>query len=110
MFSIKPGASIRGIRSEILLGLMVVHSVFEEHGIDMTLTEGEGGTHGNGSLHYVGLAVDIRNFNISPNQIDIMKKKIFKGLGNDETHVSEFDFVLESDHFHLEYQPKTQSR
>lgn len=112
MLSIKPGASVRGLRAETLLGLMVAYSVFDKFGIDMTLTEGEGSTHGYGSLHYVGLAVDIREFNVPDHLLPAVREAIHKALGNDDAKgiVSEYDFVLESDHFHLEFQPKTQSR
>lgn len=101
MFSIKPGARIRGIAPETVLGLLIVYSVFNDHNLDFVLTEGTGGKHARGSLHYVGLAADGRRSNVPPHLVNTIKDEVSTALGE------EFDFVLEPDHFHLEFQPKT---
>jgi hypothetical protein len=101
--SIKSGAEIARIRPEILLGLIIVNSVFTKYNVELVVTEGTGGAHMNGSLHYSGLAVDIRSKHIIPS---------FKGGAINDCRVAlgeDFDFILEAEgtdneHLHLEYQ------
>ena len=102
MISIKAGASIRGIRSEMLLALQIVEGVYAQHQIPLVITEGTGGTHSEGSLHYVGLALDLRSSNVSDNLKAGIVSELKQLLG------AEFDFVVEGDHFHVEFQPKAQ--
>lgn len=103
MIAIKPGAKIEGIRPEILLGVCVVHSVFQTYSVPlMTITEGTGGKHMEGSKHYQGLAVDIRSKNIPEMAKNAILKECQVNLGEN------FDFLLEQageagEHFHLEY-------
>lgn len=106
MISIKPGAKIEGIKAEILLGLQVVNSVFERYGIGLVITEGTGGRHMQGSLHYQGLAIDIRSKNIpdTATRTSILIECI-EHLGKD------FDMILEcadtdNEHLHIEFDPK----
>ena len=108
VMKIKPGASVRGLEPEMLIGLAVVEEVFAKGNIPLVVTEGTGGTHMPGSLHYEGLAVDIRSRDIAPAAIETVRKEIYAALGNDDKLgiKSEFDFVVEGDHFHLEFQPK----
>lgn len=106
MLSIKPGVKLLGIRSEILIGLHIVEEVINSLGYDTTLTEATGGKHMPDSLHYKGLAVDIRSKDISLNTTKANVIKHAKSsLGN------EYDFILEdedgpNEHFHLEWDPK----
>lgn len=91
------------------VGLLVLYSVFQKHGLDLMLTEGTGGKHAVGSLHLVGLADDYRSFTVPAELVDTIRKEVYVALGNDAAKgiKSEFDFVLEDTHFHLEFQPKT---
>lgn len=66
----------------------------------MRLTSGTEGKHSPGSLHYVGLAIDIGLLNIPQNTRIIIRDSARDALG------LEYDVVLESDHLHIEYQPK----
>lgn len=101
MISFKPGAELAGLRAEILFGLLVVKDVFETYGLDLVVTEATGGNHMQGSLHYRGLAVDIRSRDIPTEQ---MKKDVLiickEKLGKN------FDMILEVNHYHLEMDPK----
>lgn len=106
MITIKEGAKIKGIQPEILVGLAIIDKVFTKYGIDLIITEGTGGVHMQGSLHYVGQALDIRSNRIS----DVtMKKAILNEcqilLGD------EYDMIIEdleqpNEHYHAEFQPK----
>lgn len=106
MISIKEGAKIIGIQSESILGLCIVSKVFEKFVVELVITEVTGGAHKTGSLHYAGLAVDIRSKNITD---DLLKKLI---LENCKSRLGKnFDMILENEgqdneHFHLEVDPK----
>ena len=105
MISIKPDVSILGLKPEALLGFFIASSVFDRHGFDTILTSGGEGRHSRGSLHYSGLAFDLRSKHL-PSPI---KKKVLKDLRR--CLGKSFDALLESEgraneHFHIEYQPK----
>ena len=51
-----------------------------------------------GSLHYAGCAVDLR---FPPDNAAGLKAALAEALGGD------YDVVLEADHIHVEFQPKT---
>lgn len=102
MIRVKDGVKLSGLRPEILLAIYVIDGIYESNGINYTyITSCTDGKHGRGSLHYVGLAVDIRT-NIIPSQgeKDKIREQIAYSLGQ------EYDVVLESTHLHIEYQPK----
>ena len=95
----KSGVLFRGVKPELLLGLSVADGFYERNGQrEMVITSLADGTHGVGSLHYVGYAADLRIWNID--DIEIFADGLSTELG------SEFDVVLETDHIHIEYQPK----
>lgn len=100
---LKAGVSLKGIRNELLIGLLVADRVYEAHGIDMVITAGSDGRHSPGSLHYLGLAADIRTNNVLPGQLESILIGLKDALGGEH---SEFDVVNENDHLHIEYQPK----
>ena len=99
---IKPGVSIAGLRPEIVSGLAELREVCRDFKAPFVITSGTDGKHGTGSLHYVGLAVDLRRtddplrFGLAEQMLAAFKQ----ALG------AEFDAVLEKDHFHIEFQPK----
>lgn len=100
MIKLLPGCSIRGIREELSLGLIIAGFIFYKHGALLELTHCTDGTHGIGSLHYVGQAGDIRTFTLTEDLRDKILAEIKLYLG------AEFDFFFENDHFHMEFQPK----
>jgi hypothetical protein len=102
MLYIKPGAKMSGLRPEILLAAICAERVFDAmtDGHDLCITEATGGKHGVGSLHYVGCAIDIRTRGIPPGLLVRIRDMIAEKLG------TEYDVVLESDHIHIEFQPK----
>lgn len=64
------------------------------------MTEGTGGKHGVGSLHYVGLAADLRTSNVPAPFVGVIAVDLRMALG------AEYDVVVEETHLHLEFQPK----
>ena len=100
MLLLKQGARVAGLRPEILLAVVVAERVCAEIGVDCVVTACVDGVHKAGSLHYCGLAVDLRSRDFRPGDLDKAIARIKQCLGAD------YDAVLEKDHLHLEYQPK----
>ena len=97
---LKDGVILAGLQIEMRPGLIVADRLWRKYGHELVLTCGLNGSHSAGSLHYYGLAVDCRTFYFDPEEL----LDLFQELK--ETLPSEFDVVLESDHIHLEYDPK----
>ena len=100
--NIKEDVLMNGIKPELVLGLQLALTYFQDQGIeDMVITSIVDGRHGIGSLHYVGYAADLRIWAIPDDKLAEFTVGLATHLG------SEFDVVLESDHIHIEFQPKT---
>lgn len=100
--ALKSSARITGVRPETLFAMRVAEGVFEDRKLGlMTVTSCADGKHSPGSKHYVGGAFDIRTRDIPQDQWQIVAGDIRERLG------SEFDVVVEKDHFHIELDPKT---
>lgn len=102
---IKDGVKINGVKPEIVLALLVIQPIFRRFGYDMVITEVTGAKHSRGSLHYVGLAADLRSKHLSNEHKNLILIQAQAALG------PEFDIILEArnqdnEHYHLEYQPK----
>lgn len=80
--------------------LQVARDAFNEVGADAIITSAIDSKHGNGSLHYVGHALDFRTKHIEKAQASLVADIMAIALGDD------YDVVLESDHLHCEFQPK----
>ena len=100
----KADVKIRGIRSELLAGLMVCDDVYRDWATNsMTVTSVVDSRHSETSLHYDGAAADLRTRNVSPENWASLTAALKEAL------TDEFDVVLEADHIHLEFQPKRPS-
>lgn len=97
MIAIKTGVRIRGMQPEILLAVVVAHELFREQAQTLTITSCTDGDHKAGSHHHTGCAVDLRLPTAKP---DSVVAQLANRLGAD------YDVILESDHIHLEYDPK----
>jgi hypothetical protein len=98
---IKPGVKIAGLTTNMQLALDYAEEVYEKFGHSLIITEAyaESG-HIKNSKHYEGNAVDIRIWNLG-SDVHRIFGQIKRGL--DEYG---FDIILESDHIHIEYDPK----
>lgn len=67
---------------------------------DLTVTSISDGKHGANSLHYKGLAFDCRISDKTATQTKLFATQLKTALGPD------YDVVLESDHIHVEFDPK----
>ena len=69
-------------------------------GREAIITSAKDRTHSSNSLHYKGLAIDIRTSGLSgPDQLKLVSA-LQKALGDS------WDVVLEQTHIHIEYDPK----
>lgn len=96
---------IAGLRPEMVIAWTIACFVFESFSVACRLTCGTDSVHGNGSKHYIGLAIDIGIKDeagvIFPAELcNNLWKQIKENLG------SQFDVILESDHIHIEFDPK----
>jgi len=100
MIKIKTGAEVNGLRTEMLLAITVADTLYTKHNVDCVITEGTGGKHGIGSLHYVGLAVDLRTRDMDVDTQVKVRQELQEALGR------QYDVLREKDHMHIEFQPK----
>ena len=100
MIRIKQGVNIAGIKQEIVLAINIASVIFAKYKVDCVITCGTNGNHSRGSLHYVGYAVDLRSRDLT----DISKQNVLAEIK--DALGAQFDIVLHSTHYHLEFQPK----
>ena len=101
MLEIKKGVNLQGIKPEILLAAIAADSIFATYHLPCVITSALDGKHSEKSLHYKGLAIDLRTKHIpSAGTLDAIVEAIRRSLG------LQYDVVLESDHIHVEYDPK----
>jgi len=95
-------ASISGIRPEMVLAFIIIQRVLNtKYNVEAVIVSCVDSKHGRGSLHFLGLALDIRTRDMDPNMLGPATLDIKEALGDD------YDVVLESNHWHVEFQPKT---
>ncbi len=104
MFKLKPGVSVNGLKPEMNVAIQAVSDLFGIDGYDVIITSGVDGVHSRTSLHYVGYALDFRTRHIPRGRTLQYVQKLKQHLG------SEFDVLFESskesEHMHIEFQPK----
>jgi len=96
-------ASPKGLQPEILLAIIIAQSVWIAHfpGIPLVITSITDGKHGENSLHYVGLAIDLRTRNLPEDNSEAIAGRALKdALGKD------YDVIVHNTHIHIEFDPK----
>lgn len=96
----KEGINTSGVRPELVLALIVADGVYRDVGKGLVVTSVSDGVHSRASLHYSGQAADLRIRNLTNPEHVVERLKEALGFNPD------YDVVLESDHIHLEWQPK----
>lgn len=81
--------------------IRVAESLYGSVGKELVITSLVDGEHRSDSLHYSGNAADFRTSNLTSSQL----QSIYSSLRS-QLYSQGFDVVLESDHFHVEYQPR----
>ena len=88
------------LNTGILLALIVADQVYSAYGYETVITSGNDASHSKTSLHYANQAVDLRTRHLRDSDKTKISEDIKSRLGQD------FDVVLETDHIHLECQPR----
>ena len=97
---IKNGVEVNGLRPEILLAIFIADGIWNKHGQELVITSCTDGKHGRGSKHYIGNAFDGRTRYFNEDEKHAILIELKNSLGE------QYDVVLESDHMHIEFDPK----
>ena len=100
MFLLKEGVDVSGIRPEIIVAIMAAFAAYANENKECVITSVRDGRHLETSLHYAGQAVDLRTRHLTSEE----KANIYKRLR--EALTRDYDIIMESDHIHIEYQPR----
>jgi hypothetical protein len=108
---VKNGVKFEEFRPCVVTLIETLGEVANEINKDIWITSANDGKHKNGSKHYSNEALDIRIKNLSSEESWIVHKRL-SGLNdlvdynNEPFYKNCYDVVLESDHIHVEYDPK----
>lgn len=95
---LKTGVKLAGLQPQIVLALMAAQKIWDEMNDPLTVTSVNDSGHSHQSLHYAGAAVDVRIRGVSDPHLKAAQLR--------DALTPDFDVVLESDHIHIEYQPR----
>ncbi|GAG09655.1 unnamed protein product [marine sediment metagenome] len=98
MIKLKESVKLHCLTPQALMGMMVLRDVFAKESEPFTITSVSDSNHGRKSLHQHGRAFDVRTYNVM--NATLMSTRSAAALGRD------WDVVLESDHIHVEWDPK----
>ena len=94
---LKEGVTLAGLDIRMRPALMAAGEIWERHGQELVITEARDGAHSPGSLHYYGLALDMRTRDFDEQG----KNSVYQELKG--SLPERFDVVLHSSHIHVEY-------
>ena len=98
---IKHGVDLRGLSPQMAIAYTIACRCYGQY--DCVITSASDGKHGPNSLHYKGQALDLRTRHLNGQGLQAVYHKLKESLGE------QFDVVLESDHIHVEWDPKDKS-
>lgn len=102
MKHIKDGVQLaHNTQLQLVDGIVEATVVYTEMGYPFVITSLGEGTHLPNSLHYKGAAFDCRSRHVKVAVLPTLLRELKTRLGVD------WDIVLEEDHVHVEYDPKT---
>lgn len=100
MIQYKKSANKNALEPVMMLALSRVEKIYNEFGYSAVVTSTNDSFHKKGSLHYVGLAVDIRIRHIQQDLVQEINRLIKEKL---TSYSNSFQVILEPDHIHIEY-------
>lgn len=100
-YSLKEGVNpVEELHASVRLALPVVESLYDQYGAELVITSTTDSDHGPRSYHYGGFAFDIRTWQFSTADAQVVAEKLRWLLR--EKLDSRFDVVWEPDHIHVE--------
>ena len=110
MLKILPRCDLQVIKPQTVLAILVASSIYEHHNQDCEIYSVVDGVHGPNSKHPEGFAFDIRIKHLDGNDKDISAEdmRIARMIAAElrEALGPQYDVVVESNHIHVEYDPK----
>lgn len=94
---IKEGAVLTGLQLEMRKVLVEADKIWKSFNKELVVTEGTGGAHSAGSLHYYGYAVDLRSYYFTSEEKFKVVTDLKNALGGD------YDVIVHNTHIHVEY-------
>ena len=101
MLKVKEGVVFKAFLPQVLGMLNALNKLSGSMRVNIVVTSGNDGKHSKESYHYKNLAIDIRIWGLSAEQIDNVMDKL-QGLAF-MGHTGYYDVVLEKDHIHAEF-------
>ena len=90
----------KDLTPQTLLAMIIADPIYKKYGREFVATSLNDSVHRDGSKHYTGNGVDGRTYYFTEDQ----KKQVVAEL---KTQLGlYYDIILESDHIHIEYDPK----
>ncbi|CAI8958993.1 hypothetical protein [Methylocaldum szegediense] len=97
--AVKKGVVLHGLDAKMHTAIHKAGRIWMRHGKVLVVTSGLDGRHKKGSLHYAGLAVDLRSRYFAPSICKKVTHELQRSLGG------EFQVIREKHHIHVEYDP-----
>lgn len=98
---LKPGVRVLGLQAGTLLAMQAAGEVLRAFDLEFVVTSVIDGSHSRSSKHYSGNAFDFRTRHMGEGQPAQVREALSIALAGD------YDVVLEGNHIHVEYDPKT---
>lgn len=95
---LKPGVNLKDVNWRMFFAAIVAEEIYHKYGAELVITSANDGKHRPDSLHYRGLALDLRTWQISGREQQVANE-LQQVLGDD------FDVIAEANHIHVELDP-----
>ena len=110
MLHLKEGVVVDGLAQEMFYALGLADQAYADEGLECIVTSAKDSHHNVNSIHGQGLAVDLHNSDLQPDQYDRiwLKLKRLEKYGFDVIkEVPGSTAATTGPHFHIEFQPKS---
>lgn len=97
---LKADVNLIGLKPELLVAMVAAETVYRAYAGELVITSCNDGKHMAESKHYIGAAFDCRTRDVTAELQVTIANAIRAAL------TKQFDVILESDHIHVEFDPK----